>query len=111
MTDIKAMMLAFPKVTSLKNSTDGEVEEKAANFQRDYLRSMQVDALDDFYTDIKRHLWHLDFALIKNFQDVHDHIEQVRHDFQSQNAQLKEENEKLRAENEALKKSRQFYQV
>ena len=43
-------------------------EEGGMGLHHKYLRAMQSEALDDFYTDIKRHLWHLDYTLVRNFQ-------------------------------------------
>ena len=45
-------------------------EEGGMGLHHKYLRAMQSEALDDFYTDIKRHLWHLDYTLVRNFQVV-----------------------------------------
>jgi len=127
MSDIRAMMLAFPDTMSTAaasaavsgaaaasaaaDSSGQEEGEEQLGLHHKYLRAMQSEALDDFYTDIKRHLWHLDYTLVRNFQDMHDHIEQVRNDFRAQNEALQEENRKLREENEALKKTRKFYQA
>jgi len=147
MSDIRAMLLAFPKMMSSSSASvaaaalpsgatfspppnasagssggggeelkklggGGQPENGDSQMQlhRDYLRGMQCEALDDFYTDIKRHLWHLDYTLVRNFQDVHDHLEEVREDFRIQNEQLMAENQRLREENESLKKTRRFYQ-
>ena len=82
MSDIRAMMLAFPDTMSATASAaasgasaaadssssqqDGEGEQLGLHHK--YLRAMQSEALDDFYTDIKRHLWHLDYTLVRNFQ-------------------------------------------
>jgi len=124
-SDIRAMMLAFPETLSTdphlkkpaekgqENSNSSGDEDGAAGFNlhHKYLRAMQSEALDDFYTDIKRHLWHLDYTLVKNFQDLHDHMDQIRSDFRAENDALARENQRLREENEELKKTRKYYQA
>jgi len=122
-SDIRAMMLAFPDTLSTephkgpsekgRENSKAESDEEGGSFNlhHKYLRAMQSEALDDFYTDIKRHLWHLDYTLVRNFQDLHDHMDQIRSDFRSENDALKQENQRLREENEALKKTRKYYQA
>ena len=80
MSDIRAMMLAFPDTMSsaasgvaaasatADSSSSHEEGEEQLGLHHKYLRAMQSEALDDFYTDIKRHLWHLDYTLVRNFQ-------------------------------------------
>ena len=79
-SDIRAMMLAFPDTLSTephkgpsekgRENSKAESDEEGGSFNlhHKYLRAMQSEALDDFYTDIKRHLWHLDYTLVRNFQ-------------------------------------------
>merc|ERR1719471_1586002 len=119
------MMLAFPDTMSTAaasaavsgaaaasaaaDSSGQEEGEEQLGLHHKYLRAMQSEALDDFYTDIKRHLWHLDYTLVRNFQDLHDHMEQMRSEFRSQNEALSRENQLLREENEALKRTRKYF--
>ena len=133
--DIKSMMMAFPEALTsspFKVSTntqevnsrcegiacmneptvvksDNHVEE-AKQFERSYLKSVVTESMDEFASEVRKQLWHMEWDLTKNFQLLKQENEQKQEGFNKIYESMMLENEKLRHENEQLKKSRHFFQ-
>ena len=84
-----------PHVTAIEN----EVKRKNENltvFQLENLRSCVEDAMDDFCTDMRQLMWHMQYDNIRQFQNQkHEFDLLLRH--YSANEQLREENAKVEA--------------
>ena len=124
-SEVKAMLLAFPQMLNGSGKAEECIEEKPHSYLlkdachnekgdmgKDYLKSLQHEALDGFYKSIKRHLWHIDYEMVKNFQFLQDQIEEIKsQDLHKTNQILLEEVHRLRTENETLKASRKYYDL
>ena len=145
MSNIKAMMTAFPEAldmfpkasqsfqnaskinsprkdhqqdgavaTSAQNHTLNRRTEMAGsstpNIQRDYLKSVVDECMDEFTSEVRKHLWHIEWDITENFQRLKEENDSRQDRFSIIYENMMLENEKLRKENEELKKSRQFFQ-
>ena len=120
MSELKAVMTAFPQALLESKAMDiaedaldaGTVPPAAGSssrgghltdFQQDFLRNCVEEAMDDFTSDMRKQLWHIQYDSIRAFQRQKDEIQNMlKHYVVNENLVL--ENERLRRENEELRK-------
>ena len=85
-------------------------DSSTPNIQRDYLKSVVDDCMDEFTSEVRKHLWRIEWDITENFQRLKEENDSRQDRFSIIYENMMLENEKLRKENEELKKSRQFFQ-
>ena len=88
------------------SAVSGNVQE----FQREYLRSVVTECMEDFTSEVRKQLWHIEWDIARNFQLLEEKNEMRQEEFNRTYENLISENQMLREENEALKRTRRFYQ-
>ena len=140
MSDVKAMMIAFPDALmsapaglrareSVKNSrlqqndkqladlpeevldTSQHVTGNIQQFQRNYLKSIVTECMDEFTSEVRKQLWHIEFDLTRNFEALKEENNTRLELFNRMYEDVTLENQRLRDENEALKRTRHFFQL
>lgn len=120
-SEIRAMMMAFPGALSaekvnlplqdvesekVKSGVVASVEKKLKGqgqpFQEEYLRNCVEDAMDDFCTDVRKQMWHLQYDMIRAFQTQRDEISGLLSQYAINDA-LAAENDRLKRENDELR--------
>ena len=121
-TEIKAVMTAFPQAlleskameiaedaidsqtpSSKSQGQDLPQKQNLTDFQQDFLRGCVEEAMDDFCSDMRKQLWHIQYDSIRAFQRQKEEIKHMlRQHVLNENLVL--ENERLRMENAELKK-------
>ena len=80
------------------------------NIQRDYLKSVVDECMDEFTSEVRKHLWRIEWDITENFHRLKEENDSRQERFSIIYENMMLENERLRKENEELKKSRQFFQ-
>ena len=139
-SDIKAMMMAFPEALNLWNhevaakegyekesslktgnnliadipqeniSTAQQSKGKIQQFERNYLKSVVTECMDDFTSEVRKQLWHIEWDITKNFQLLKEENDLKQARFNKMYEDMMLDNQRLKEENETLKKSRHFFQ-
>lgn len=111
-TDIKAILTAFPQV--LESSVKRKVEEKVnkehssnsghkvGQFQQEFVQATVQEAMDEFCSDMRKQLWHIQYDMIRSFHRQKAEMAAMMKDY-AVNEELVKEVEMLREENERLK--------
>lgn len=127
-SEIKAVMTAFPhallesKAMDLAEERSGKDPSVSAapqsgsgqeiggtgrrqltDFQQDFLRGCVEEAMDDFCSDMRKHLWHIQYDSIRAFQRQKEEVQGLLKHY-VMNEQLVLENDRLRRENEELRR-------
>ena len=82
-------------------ATSGNVQE----FQREYLKSVVMECMDEFTSEVRKQLWHIEWEIT----GLRTENEQVQQHQSDRAEQLMMENQLLREENESLKRTRHFH--
>ena len=120
-SDIQYIMNAFPQVlmeTRASDNVDSQVlnqetvvqnnnnttsgTSNLTTFQQEYLKSCVEDAMDDFCTDMRQMLWHMQYDTIRLFQNQRQEMDELLRHY-AINDVLRAENERLKKENEELR--------
>ena len=112
--DVKDVLTAFPQALSPKGSCSNssikalpishqnEEKEEVEVFKQKYVQAAVEECMDDFCCDMRKHLWHIHYDILKSFQTQKAEIENVLRRY-AINETLLEEMKRLREENEKLK--------
>ena len=79
-------------------------------FERSYMKSVVTECMDEFASEVRKQLWHMEWDLTKNFQLLKQENELKQEGFNKIYESIRLENEKLTHENEELKRSRHYFQ-
>ena len=85
-------------------------DSSTPNIQRDYLKSVVDECMDEFTSEVRKHLWRIEWDITENFHRLKEENDSRQERFSIIYGNMMIENERLRKENEELKKSRQFFQ-
>ena len=91
-------------------STAQQSEGKIQQFERNYLKSVVTECMDDFTSEVRKQLWHIEWDITKNFQLLKEENDLKQARFNKMYEDMMLDNQRLKEENETLKKSRHFFQ-
>ena len=112
--DVKDVLTAFPQALSAKSSCANsgvqalpishkkEEEEEVEVLKQKYVQAAVEECMDDFCSDMRKHLWHIHYDVLKSFQTQKTEIENLLKNY-AINETLLEEVKRLREENAKLK--------
>ena len=121
--EMRAVMTAFPGAifnkaahTAVNTTSSVLVEDKggsvsakgddvgATAFQRQYVQNCVAETMDDFCTDLRMHLWQVQYDQIRNFQAQTESLEAALLHRDERCKRLEEQIERLQHENYDLKR-------
>lgn len=121
-SEINALMTAFPQVLLEKAAEEKALRQPAASeggqeggpsetvasqlpqFQQNFLRSCVEESMEEFVSEMRKHLWHQQLDAIMASQRQTEELSEVLESHRGQYERLAEENARLRRENEELRR-------